>query len=69
MARSAKKLLGHWLTEERDRIWVYKAGRGYSISHGDSEHSCHASIRSLRDTKKEAVHVFLVNPTDFHAAG
>lgn len=69
MAKTATRLLGHWLTEDGERVWVHKASRGYRISHGSSEHLCHASIRSLRDTKKEAAIVFHINPTDFHSAG
>ena len=69
MARSARRLAGYWLTETGDRVWVYKGGRSYWISDGQGEHLCHPSVRSLQDTRKEAVLVFHVAPTEFHSTG
>jgi hypothetical protein len=69
MARSKKQLIGYWLTEDGGRVWVYKAGRSYWISHGSGEHLCHPSIRSVDDTQREALLVFHVSPTEFHHAG
>lgn len=66
MARSKKKLLGHWLIEDGSKVWVYKEGRDHWISYGDREHLCHPSIRSLQDTRRETVIVFHVKPTEFH---
>jgi hypothetical protein len=63
---AGKQLMGHWLTEEGDRVSVYKSGRSYWICHGGSEHLCHPNIRSLQDTRREAVLVFHIKPTDFH---
>lgn len=50
MARSKKRLLGHWNTEDDVTVWVYKAGNSYWISHGNKEHLCHPSVRGLDDT-------------------
>lgn len=67
MARSNKRLVGYWHTENGERVWVYKGGRSYWISQGDSEHLCHPSIRSIQDTRRETVLVFHVSPTDFQS--
>ena len=69
MARSKKQLLGYWTTEDGGRVWVYKSGRSFWISHDSGEHLCHPSIRSLDDTRREAVLVFSVVVTDFCPAG
>lgn len=69
MARPKKTLLGYWETEDGGRVWVYKQGRSFWISHGSGEHLCHPSIRSLDDTRREAVLVFSVSPSDFFPAG
>lgn len=69
MARSKKRLLGHWNTEDDGTVWVYKAGNSYWISHGNKEHLCHPSVRGLDDTRREAVIVFHVKPTNFHSGG
>lgn len=68
MARSKKQMVGYWLTEDGDRVWVYKGGRSYWISYSNNEHLCHPSIRSIQDTRREAVIVFHVKPTDFQSA-
>lgn len=58
MAGSKKQLLGKWVDAEGNWLWVYKKGRSFLISHGAHEHLCHASIRSLDDTKREAFLVY-----------
>lgn len=65
MARTKRQLIGKWLTEDSDTVWVYKAGRSFWISHGLDEHLCHPSIRTIEDTKKEAFLVFHVKAVSF----
>lgn len=60
-----KQLVGRWVNDDGDTIWVYKSGRSYWISNGTADHLCHPSIRSLEDTKREALLVFHVQMTAF----
>lgn len=69
MARSKRQLVGKWTNDEGDAVWVYKAGRSFWISHGNGEHLCHPSIRSLDDTRREAMLVYHVNVPNFEALG
>lgn len=57
MARK-RELLGKWISADGEWVWVYKSGRSFYLSHGNSEHLCHPSIRGLDDTKREAYLVF-----------
>jgi hypothetical protein len=69
MSRSKKQLLGQWVNDEGDAVWVYKSGRSYWISHGMNEQLCHPSIRSVEDTKREIFLVFHVAVSRFQSAG
>lgn len=69
MARSKRQLIGKWINDDGDMVWVYKGGRDFWISYRDSEHLCHPSIRSVNDTKREAMLVFHVSVTSYSAIG
>lgn len=69
VGRSGKQLLGYWVTDDGQRVWVYKSGRNFWINYGNGQHLCHPSIRSLDDTKREAFLVFQVAVVDFVPAG
>lgn len=65
MARTKRQLIGKWLTEDGDTVWVYKTGRSFWISHGLDERICHPSIRSIEATKKEVFTIFHVKVVSF----
>lgn len=61
----AKKVLAAQLiTDNGDTIYVYKSGRTYWLNYGFETKVCHPSVRTLADTKREAVIVFHVKIID-----
>jgi hypothetical protein len=71
MARSKASLIGHLHGIGMDGapavVSVYKAGREYRISHGDRDHLCHPSVRSIPNVKTEALLVFHVRDGQYTA--
>ena len=46
-------------------VSIYKAGRGYRLSGGRSDHLCHPSVRNIEEVKREAFHVYGVDNAVF----
>lgn len=69
MARAKKQLIGKWINDDGETVWVYKAGRSYWISYGSGEHLCHPSVRNVDDTKREAMIVFHVDVPHYVPVG
>ena len=67
MARTKRQLVGKWTNEDGDMVWVYKGGRSFWISFRDNEHLCHPSVRTVGDTKREAMIVFHVSVPNYAA--
>jgi len=69
MARTKRQLIGKWTNDDGETVWVYKGGKSFWLSFRDHEHLCHPSIRSVADTKREAMLVYHVKTLNFEPIG
>lgn len=69
MARTKETLIGNLRGVDASGtpalVRVYKAGRDYRVTHGDSRHLCHPSVRSIDKVKAEAFPVFHVGDATY----
>ena len=73
MARRRMERLGHWRGVADDGsdalVSVSKSGRSFSIGYKDRDHLCHPSVRTVKDTGREAMLVFHVRTEGFEPVG